>query len=309
MDTNAVTPTRLAQSVIAVPPLARSNDGALAIESNRRIIQYLEQGGINILLYGGNALFYHLPLSQYAATLQMLVDQAAKDTLVVPSVGPAYGTMMDQASILADFAFPTVMVLPQRDIADEQGIARGIRSFAEVFGKPVVVYLKFPRWLSANTVASLIDDGLISWIKYAVVLDDPSDDAELRTLVDTVGPERIISGIGEQPAIIHMRDFGVTGFTSGCVCVAPTLSMAMLRAVQAKDYETAEAIRHQFRPLEDLRNEINPIRVLHRAVELAEIAPTGPILPLLSELPQDALERVRLAAQNLKQLEISAATV
>ncbi len=73
-----------------------------------------------------------------------------------------------------------------------------------------------------------------------------------------------------------MRDFGVAGYTSGCVCVAPKLSMDMLRAIQAKDYAKAESIREIFRPLEDLRNGIQPIRVLHHAVAGAGIATTGP---------------------------------
>ncbi len=45
-------------------------------------------------------------------------------------------------------SFPTVMILPQKEIADEQGIARGIRLFCEKLGRPVVVYLKHDRWLS-----------------------------------------------------------------------------------------------------------------------------------------------------------------
>ena len=31
----------------------------------------------------------------------------------------------------------------------------------------------------------------------------------------------VVSGMGELPAIIHLRDFGLAGFTSGCVCIAP----------------------------------------------------------------------------------------
>ena len=47
-----------------------------------------------------------------------------------------------------------------------------------------------------------------------------------------VGPVRtallVISGIGEQPAIIHLRDFELGGFTSGCVCINPRLSAESL---------------------------------------------------------------------------------
>jgi dihydrodipicolinate synthase/N-acetylneuraminate lyase len=146
-----------------------------------------------------------------------------------------------------------------------------------------------------------MDVGLISWIKYAVVRDDPAVDDYLTELTEHVDPARIVSGIGEQPAAVHLRGFGLGGFTSGCVCVAPRLSMQFLRAVQAGDVAGAESIRAVFRPLEDLRNRISPIRVLHAAVALAGIADTGPILPLLSPLDESDCAEVARAARELLQ--------
>jgi dihydrodipicolinate synthase/N-acetylneuraminate lyase len=146
-------------------------------------------------------------------------------------------------------------------------------------------------------------DGLISWIKYAVVLDDPSQDTYLPEISQVFPQDLIVSGIGEQPAIIHMRDFGVNSFTSGCVCLAPGLSMRMLRAIQAGDDEQAESIRLKFQGLEDLRNAIQPIRVLHHAVRAAGIADTGTIQPLLSELTIDQAALVHQAACDLLKLE------
>ena len=54
---------------------------------------------------------------------------------------------MEQAKILREFDFPTAMVLPTRDMASQDGVATGIRKFAEAFGKSVVVYLKFEEYL------------------------------------------------------------------------------------------------------------------------------------------------------------------
>jgi dihydrodipicolinate synthase/N-acetylneuraminate lyase len=303
METQLPTPARLRSSVIAVPPLARDSQLRLAAEPNRKLIRYLEQAGVSHLLYGGNAVLYHIPLSEYGQMLGLLADTAAAKTLICPSAGPTYGLLMDHAEVLKDFDFPTVMVLPQRDIADAAGIARGIRLFAERLGRPVVVYLKFDRWLPVDSVRRLFDDGVVSWIKYAVVRDDPSDDRYLRELIDQVPAERIVSGIGEQPAIIHTRDFGLAGYTSGCVCVAPRRSMEMLGRMAVQEYSAAEAIREKFVELEDLRNGINPIRVLHRAVELAGIAETGPILPLLGEVPAGDVSRVGEAAKRLLKWE------
>lgn len=292
-------PDHLASSVYAVPPLARDADGEVCPVENAKLIRYMESGGIRSLLYGGNAVFYHMRLSEYAKTLTMLCETAGDQTTVVPSVGPAYGLALDQIDILREYSFATAMVLPSRDAVDQQGIATGVRRLAERFGKPLVLYLKFDRWLDPPLVQSLERDGVISWIKYAVVRDDPSKDDYLDAIRNVFPSERMVSGIGEQPAIIHLRDFGITGFTSGCVCIAPARSMEMLHAIKAGDYETAEAIRKWFLPLEDLRNRYHPIRVLHHAVAEAKIASTGNLLPMLSDLDESIVAKIRAVVQGM----------
>lgn len=299
MKTGPFDPAHLSESVFAVPPLARDESLEVDGDENEKIIRYLESGGVRSLLYGGNAVLYHARLSEYADLLAVLADCAGPETVVVPAIGPAYGLAVDQVDVLSDFAFPTVMLLPSRDIVDQKGIATGIRRLAERLGKPIVLYLKFDRWLDVDLVRSLEADGVISWVKYAVVRDDPSDDDYLRELLDAFPGERMVSGIGEQPAIVHLRDFGITGFTSGCVCVAPQQSTDMLGAIQSGDYETAEQIRRWFTPLEDLRNEINPIRVLHHAVQEAGIAKTGPLPPFLSDLDPADVQRIAAAVATM----------
>jgi dihydrodipicolinate synthase/N-acetylneuraminate lyase len=300
MWTAKITADRLASSVIAVPPMARNGQGVLCRHNNEKIIRWIEAGGVTTFLYGGNAVFYHMRLSEYADALTIIAESAAPTSLMIPSVGPTYGIMMDQVDILKQFNFPTVMILPQKEIADEKGIATGIRKFAEAYGKPIVLYLKHDRWLNPSIVDKLVKDGLVSWIKYAVVLDQPLEDRYLREVLDVAPADIVVSGIGEQPAIIHMRDFGVGSYTSGCVCVAPKLSMNMLRAIQAKDYAQAESIREVFRPLEDLRNGIQPIRVLHHAVKAADIADTGPMQPLLGELEASQEQSIAAASKELR---------
>lgn len=303
MDKRAITTARLSESVIAVPPLARDSNLQIDTAENKKLVRHIESGGVTTLLYGGNAVLYHVRMSEYARLLQVLTEIAGENTLVVPSVGPAFGMMMDQVEVLRDFEFPTVMILPQKDIADPAGIAAGVYRFAEAYGKPIVLYLKHDRWLPPEVVGKMHERGIISWIKYAVVRDDTAKDDYLREVLNQVPGSLIVSGIGEQPAIIHLRDFGITGFTSGCVCVNPARSMRMLRAIQAGDYSLAESIRGEFAGLEDLRNSINPIRVLHRAVELAGIAQTGPMLPMLGELSSEHSSAITLAAKTLLGLE------
>jgi dihydrodipicolinate synthase/N-acetylneuraminate lyase len=294
-----LTTERLTESVLAVPPLARNADLTLNEAENRKLIRHIEAGGVRTLLYGGNANFYHVPLSEYERLLNFLAETAGKYTLVIPSVGPAFGTIMDQAAVLRRLEFPTAMILPQVGITTSEGVVAGIARFVQAAKIPALLYVKHDGYIEPPDVKRLADDGLICGIKYATVRPDPRDDAYLRRLVGLVDRRMIISGIGEQPAVVHLRDFGLAGFTSGCVCVAPRLSVAMRNAARAGRWDEAERIRAVFKPLEDLRNEINPIRVLHEAVRLAGIAETGPLLPLLSNVPDAEHARIRNAAARL----------
>ncbi|MCG8583158.1 MAG: dihydrodipicolinate synthase family protein [Pirellulales bacterium] len=299
MFTVTLTPELIASSVISVPPLARDANLAVQRDENRKLIRHIEEGGVRTLLYGGNANFYNIPLGEYDELLGFLAEAAGENTWVIPSAGPAYGTMLDQAAILRNHAFPPAMVLPPAFAFTPDGVEVGFRKFVEAYGRPAVLYVKNEGVIEPDQVKRLFDDGLVAWIKYAIVREDTSQDEYLRRLVDIVDPRFIVSGIGEQPAIIHLRDFGVGGFTSGCVCVAPGLSMDMLAAIKAGNIDQAESIRETFRPLEDLRNAISPIRVLHDAVSLAGIADTGPILPLLSNLSDEQRSEVKDAASAL----------
>lgn len=299
MQTRPVTSADFRESVLAVPPLARKADGPLCAEQNTRLIRHIEAGGVRMLLYGGNANLYHIRPSEYAGLLEMLQEAAGPETTVIPSAGPAYGVMMDQADVIRSSGFPTVMVLPADGVMTEPGLMTAFRRFVEAINRPAVLYIKREGYLSPEGAAELTRDGLVSFIKYAIVRDDPATDDYLTRLVDLVDPATICSGIGEQPALVHMKTFRCMGFTSGCVCVNPCLSQQMLQAIGSGDYDAAEAIRRLFVPLEDLRNRINPIRVLHAAVELAGIADTGPIQPLLSGLPDSLADDVRRAATEL----------
>lgn len=299
MKTSPVTPADLSASVLAVPPLARRADLALDAGQNRRLIRHLEDGGVRTLMYGGNANFYHLPLSEYAATLDLLEQAAGPDTWVIPSAGADYGKLLDQGAMLRARAFPTAMALPFGNPSNDSGVATALRRFAERLGKPIIAYVKGMGYLEPRTLGALARDGVLCAIKYAIVREDPAKDAYLAELVQCVDPALIISGIGERPAIVHWREFGLRAFTSGSVCVAPRGSMQILRLLQAGRLPEAEAIRAAYIPLEDQRDSRGPIRVLHDAVTLAGIADMGPILPMVSNLEPNERPAVEAAARAL----------
>jgi dihydrodipicolinate synthase/N-acetylneuraminate lyase len=289
MKTTSVNPADLSASVLAVPPLARHSDLSLNLEANRVLIRHLEAGGVRTLMYGGNANFYHLPTSEYAATLDFVAEAAGRDTWVIPSAGADYGKLMDQAAILRTRPFPTAMALPFGKPSDDAGVATALRRFADALGKPVIAYVKGMGYIEPRTLGALAKDGVICAIKYAIVRDDPSKDTYLEELVQQVPKDMIVSGIGERPAIVHWRQFGLRAFTSGSVCVAPRGSMRLLELLKAGRWSDAAALREKYIPLEDQRDALGPIRVLHDAVTLSGIADLGPVLPMIANL--DAKER------------------
>jgi dihydrodipicolinate synthase/N-acetylneuraminate lyase len=109
--------------------------------------------------------------------------------------------------------------------------------------------------------------------------------------------------MGERPAIVHLRDFGLTGLTTGSGCIAPRRCRDLHRACVAHSWVEAEAIRSRFMPLEDLRDAWGPARVLHHATELAGIASTGPVLPYVSPLHRQQLDQLRPVARALRDFD------
>jgi dihydrodipicolinate synthase/N-acetylneuraminate lyase len=293
--------------VFAVPPLARAPGKARAIdfEENTRVVRYIAKGGISRLIYGGNAFLYHMPLDEYEQLLAWQAGIKEDGLWFIPSAGPSYGRLIDQAKLFRRFAVPCVMTLPCGDPRDAAGLARGLREFAQAAGARLMLYLKEESNMGADLIAGLdvvgqlVDEGICIAIKYAVVREDPAQDRYLEQLLKRVDRRIVISGIGERPAIIHLRQWGLPGFTTGSGCLAPRLSAAIFSACRAADYAEAERIRSRFLDLEDLRDAWGPARVLHHAMELAGVARTGPIPPFVSELSAEQQKRIQPVVQEL----------
>ena len=298
--------TKDLRGVFAVPPIARRKDTArsIAFDQNDLIVKHIAAGGISRMIYGGNAFLYHVTLAEFESLLEWL-SSLDKSLWLIPSVGPSFGRAMDQAPLLKRHGIETVMMLPSGDPRDAAGLGRGYREFADASDCKLIVYVKeennfgSDRNAGLDAVARLVDDGVCIGIKYAVVRDAPEQDPYLESLLSRVDRKYIISGIGERPAVIHLRDWKLPGFTTGSGCIAPHLSQKLFETLNAQDYAAAEHIRSKFIPLEDLRDAGGPARVLHHATELVSIAQTGPIAPYVSELTEQQLNELAPVASEL----------
>jgi dihydrodipicolinate synthase/N-acetylneuraminate lyase len=304
MKTTPVTPADLRRSVLAVPPLAWRDDLSLNAEANLALVDHILKGGVTTLVYGGNANAYHLGGWRWREVVEFIAQLGDETIWVVPPAGPSYDVLLEQAPVLRELGFPTAMLLPMAFPSHPAGVERGIRDFVDRFGREVMLYLRGEPYLSPQAIGRLAREGAVGAIKYAASRERPrGGEPYLAALIEEIGRERIVSGFGEVPAVPHLRDYRLAAFTSGLVCIAPTLSMALLDALQNRRLAEAEARLVPFLPLERLRDVHSPIRVMHEAVRLAGIADTGPILPLLANLEEEHHAALGEAAMALLALE------
>jgi dihydrodipicolinate synthase/N-acetylneuraminate lyase len=296
----------LPPGVYPVPPLARKRDARRSLDcvQNEKILRHLQKHGITNVVYGGNAFLYHVTLSDY----QDLIEWAAGFTpefSIIPAVGPSYGRAIDQAPLVRRHRFPAVLALPCGDPRDALGLEAGLREIAEACGVPLSIYIKneadfgSDRDAGLDAVGRLVDSNVCGTVKYAIVRKDPAGDPYLTGLLRRVPASRVISGIGERPAVIHMRDFHLSGFTTGSGVLAPRLSRELFEACLRQDYAAAEDLRRAFLPFEDLRDAWGAAPVLHAGIEAAGLAETGPVPPFVSAIPAGRIESVRPVARAL----------
>ncbi|SDI69340.1 dihydrodipicolinate synthase family protein [Paraburkholderia phenazinium] len=313
MKISPIHDSEFAATVMAVPPLARRADYTLDAAENLKLIRHIEAGGVRTLLYGGNANLYHVAVSEYRELLDILAASAGPDTRVIPAIGPDYGKMVDQARILAQTSYRTAMVLPLAGFTTSEGVEAGLTRIVDAAGIPLTLYIKSEDYVDVETLARLVDRGTLIAVKYAIVRDNPADDAYLRRLLQSVPAAKVVSGMGERPALVHLREFGLAAWTTGSGCIASHAVTALLHAVKAGSMSEAQRIYDAFMPLETLRDDISLIRVLHDAVTFSKIADMGPMLPLLSSSPLEHHANIDQATQALlafeKQFAGAAATV
>lgn len=300
---HSVQPADLAASVMAVPPLVRTDVGGFCRDGNKRILDHLRQGGVTTVLYGGNALAQHWPVTVYGNWLDQLQDLASDDIWLLPSVGCDGGKLVDQAALLKTRAFPVALLLPMGAPMTADGMAEAMRRFHSDSGVQLLVYIKTDGYIAADMLGDLLREGVVFGVKYAVPRQPGEADPYLASLIEAIGAKRIISGFGEPPAIPHMLDDGLAGYTAGCVCLAPSLSTALLAALRSGDRKRAELFLRPMQPLEDLRGAHGEIRVLHDALSLSGLTDAGPILPPMSHVPAEHRSAVAQAARALLAAE------
>jgi len=273
----------LAGKVLADLPMALHADLSVNGEATLRLIAHVRAGGIAALLIGSNANLQAFGLAQFAAAVEIAAE-AARHGPVVLGIGPELGRTLDQAPLIERAGLANLLLLPVLAPADTHGTADGIRHIADRLGRGVTVDLVRDNHLRPVTLRKLAEEGAVTAVRYGVPMPNPGDDGYLDRVIEVMGPERVIGGLGETAIMDHLAVRRLAGFSSGAAALVPGRIRAIVEAIAAGAPGEARRLLAPVLELERVRAMLGPIQVLHDAVSHAGIAPMGPQMPMLSRV-------------------------
>ena len=238
--------------VVAIPVTPFAADGTVDQDTHRTLLRRLLDGGIGILTPNGNTgEFYALTPQERQLVTELTIDEAGDRAAVLVGVGHDVPTAIASARHARDHGARMVMVhQPVHPYVSQDGWVDYHRAIAEaVPDLGVVPYIRNAQLLGAR-LAELADDcPNVIGVKYAV-----PDAARFAAFARDAGLERFVwvAGLAEPYAPSYFSA-GATGFTSGLVNVAPSVSLNMIEALRSGDYPGAMKVWEQIRRFEELR--------------------------------------------------------
>ena len=297
----ALSAADLADSVIAEPPMAWSEDRMINLPVNLALGKHMRAGGVRTILYGGNANLSAFTLGQFEQAVE-LMGIVAQSSRVIAAIGPDFGRMLDQAGVVERSGLRNVLLLPVHHPADTHGTGDGVREIASRLGFGVIVDLCRENYLRPVTLAKLRDEGAVRLVRYSVRRDNPEDDAYLDQVIDVMGREQVFSGLGEAAALDHIGKRGLPTFTSGAAALAPAAATHLQDCLRSADLSTARTLLRPFLDFSLLGAKIGHIQILHEAANMLDLGSMGPQLPMLSAVKTKFKEDLAAAATLLLDL-------
>ncbi|WP_329247270.1 dihydrodipicolinate synthase family protein [Streptomyces sp. NBC_01478] len=238
--------------VVAIPVTPFAEDGSVDQDTHRALLRRLLDGGIGIVTPNGNTgEFYTLTPQERQLVTELTIDAAGGRATVLVGVGHDVPTAIASARHARDHGAQMVMIhQPVHPYVSQGGWVDYHRAIAEaVPDLGVVPYIRNAQLLGAR-LAELADDcPNVIGVKYAV-----PDAARFAAFARDAGLERFVwvAGLAEPYAPSYFSA-GATGFTSGLVNVAPSVSLNMIEALRSGDYPGAMKVWEQIRRFEELR--------------------------------------------------------
>lgn len=238
--------------VVAIPVTPFTDDDTVDTTAHRTLLRRLIDGGVRTLTPNGNTgEYYALSPDERRTVTELTIEEAAGQAVILVGIGLEVPTAVAAAVHAWESGAAMVMVhQPVHPYVSQDGWIDYHRSIAEAVPElGVVPYIRDPR-LRGESLAALgeLCPNVIG-AKYAV-----PDAARFAAFARDAGLERFVwvAGLAEMYAPSYFAS-GATGFTSGLVNVAPAVSLGMLEALRAGDYDTAMRVFERIRPFEELR--------------------------------------------------------
>ncbi|MFE8949288.1 dihydrodipicolinate synthase family protein [Streptomyces sp. NPDC007856] len=281
--------------VVAIPVTPFAADGSVDAGTHRALLRRLLDGGIRTLTPNGNTgEFYALTPEERRLVTESTVEETGDRAAVLVGVGHDLPTAVASARHARDLGAGMVMVhQPVHPYVSAAGWVDYHRAIAEAVPElGVVPYIRNAQ-LPGARLAELADHcPNVIGVKYAV-----PDAAKFAAFARDAGLDRFVwvAGLAEPYAPSYFSA-GATGFTSGLVNVAPSVSLNMMEALRSGDYPAAMKIWEQIRRFEELRAahaSANNVTVVKEALAALGLCRRD-VRPPSRPLPED--ERAEVAA-------------
>ncbi|TQJ87252.1 dihydrodipicolinate synthase family protein [Streptomyces sp. SLBN-31] len=281
--------------VVAIPVTPFAEDGSVDTVAHRALLRRLLDGGVRILTPNGNTgEFYALTPEERRLVTELTVDEAGAGAAILVGVGHDVPTAIASARHARELGAQMVMVhQPVHPYVSQAGWVDYHRAIAEAVPElGVVPYIRNAQ-LSGARLAQLGEAcPNVIGVKYAA-----PDAAKFAAFARDAGLDRFVwvAGLAEPYAPSYFSA-GATGFTSGLVNVAPSVSLNMIEALRSGDYPAAMKVWEQIRRFEELRaahGSANNVTVVKEALASLGLCRRD-VRPPSRTLPED--ERAEVAA-------------
>jgi len=295
MTTSFETQRTALADVVAIPVTPFAEDGSLDQDTHRALLRRMLDKGVRTLTPNGNTgEFYTLTPEERQLVTEWTIDEAGDRAVILVGVGHDLPTGIASARHARELGARMVMVhQPVHPYVSQSGWVDYHRAIAEAVPElGVVPYIRNPQ-LAGARLAELADvcPNVIG-VKYAV-----PDAAAFAAFARDAGLDRFVwvAGLAEPYAPSYFSA-GATGFTSGLVNVAPSVSLNMIEALRSGDYRAAMKVWEQIRRFEELRaanGSANNVTVVKEALASLGLCRRD-VRPPSRQLPED--ERAEVAA-------------
>jgi 4-hydroxy-tetrahydrodipicolinate synthase len=287
-------PAKPWRGVIVATALPMKDDLSVDFDAYGEHVAWLASQGVDGVAPNGSLGEYQtLTAEERARVVEVAVEASPEGFVVMPGVG-AYGAMESRrfAEQAAEAGAQVLMALPPNTYpADERSLVEHFREIAKA-GLPVSAYnnpIDTKVDLTPPLLAKLYDEGLIVAVKE--FSGDVRRIYEIVELAPGLDPM-----IGTDDTVLEVVLAGAKGWIAGYTNAFPRSTMALYRACQAQDLDTALPLYRQLHPLLRWDTKTEFIQAIKLSMEMVGRA-GGPCRPPRQPLLPDQEAIVRTATE------------